>query len=131
MEKPTYYVAVFGKTGPPDKDTVDSGRYPLGIRGSDTPGERGDILLLYCTDSHEDASSSVPGIGVVLTKNKESIYYRYLPFVSPLSKDQIEKTFTYQDREKLTGIRFNNYWLFEISNESFSNTTQGVLINWP
>jgi len=79
MEKPTYYVAVFGKTGPPDKDTVDSGRFPLGIRGTDTPGERGDILLLYRTDSHEDTSSSAQGIGVVLTKNKESIYYRYLP----------------------------------------------------
>lgn len=50
MKKPMYYVAVFGKPGPPDKDTVDSGRYPLGIRGTDTPGERGDIILLCCTD---------------------------------------------------------------------------------
>jgi hypothetical protein len=131
MKKPAYYVAVFGKSGPPDKDTVDSGRYPLGIRGSDTPGERGDILLLYCTDSHEDTAGCVPGIGVVLTKNKESIYYRYLPFVYPLSKYQIEKTFTDEDMEKLTGMRINNYWLFEISNESFGNTTKGILINWP
>jgi hypothetical protein len=131
MKKPAYFVAVFGKTGPPDKDTVDSGRYPLGIRGTDTPGERGDILLLYCMASHEENSSSVPGIGVVLTKNKESIYYRYLPFSSPLSKDKIEKTFTDEDRRKLIGIRFNTYWIFDISNESFSNATRGIEINWP
>jgi hypothetical protein len=131
MKKPTYYVAVFGKPVPPEKDTVESGRYPLGIRGTDTPGERGDMILLYRTDSNEGAAVSVPGIGVVLTKNKESIYYRFLPFVSPLTTDQIGITFTDQDREKLTGIGNNTYWLFEISNESFRNATKGVLINWP
>ena len=131
MKKPLYYVAVFGKPGPPDKDTVDSERYPLGIRGTDTPGERGDILLLYTTDSHEENSGIVSGIGVVLTKNREAIYYRYLPFSSPLSRDQIEGTFTDEDRGKLNEIRLNTYWLFEISSESFSNTTKGVVINWP
>jgi len=131
MKKPMYYVAVFGKPGPPDKDTVDSERYPLGIRGTDTPGERGDILLLYCTDSHEENSGIVSGIGVVLTKNREAIYYRYLPFSSPLSRDQIERTFTDEDRGKLNEIRLNTYWLFEISSESFSNTTKGAVINWP
>jgi hypothetical protein len=43
VREPSYYVAVFGKPGLPDKDTVDSGRYLLGVRGTDTPGERGDI----------------------------------------------------------------------------------------
>jgi len=131
MKRPMYYVAVFGKPDPPDKDTVDSGRYPLGIRGADTPGERGDILLLCCSDSHEGSSGIVSGIGVVLTKNREAIYYRYLPFSSPLSRDQMERTFTDQDREKLNEIRFNTYWLFEISNESFINATRGVVIDWP
>jgi hypothetical protein len=131
MKNPMYYVAVFGKPGPPDKDTVDSGRYPLGIRGTDTPGERGDIMLLYCTDGHEDNSGIVTGIGVVLTKNRESIYYRYLPFSSPLSRDQIEETFTDEDRGKLKEIKVNTYWLFEITRESFSDTTRGVVINWP
>lgn len=131
MKKPTYYVAVFGKPEPPDRDTVDSGRFHLGIRGTDTPGERGDIILLYCTDGYAENIISVPGIGIVLTKNKDSIYYRYLPFSSPISKDQIDKTFTDEERKTLNSIRFNTYWLFDISNESFRNATRGVLINWP
>ena len=131
MKKPAYYVAVFGKPEPPDKDTVDSGRYYLGIRGSDTPGERGDILLLYCTASLGDNMMSVPGIGIVLTKTKESIFYRYLPFTSPISKDKIDRAFTEEDRKKFTSIRFNTYWLFDISHESFSNATRDISINWP
>ncbi|MBE0605692.1 MAG: hypothetical protein IH610_05310 [Deltaproteobacteria bacterium] len=131
MRDPAYFVAVFGKPEPPEKDTVDSGRYPLGIRGTDTPGERGDVLLLYCKDSHGGNSNIVKGIGVVLTKNREAIYYRYLPFSSPLSRDQIEKTFTDDDREKLLRIASNSYWLFEISGESFRNATRGVVISWP
>src|SRR3990170_1421201 len=110
MKKPTYYVAVFGKPEPPDKDTVDSGRFYLGLRGTDTPGERGDI---------------------VLTKTKDSIYYRYLPFSSSISKDQLDNAFTEEDRNKLISIRSNTYWLFDIALESFSNATRGVLINWP
>jgi hypothetical protein len=131
MRNPKYYVAVFGKPEPPDKDTVDSGRYYLGKRGIDTPGERGDILLLYCTASYADDFMSVPGIGIVLTKNKDSIFYRYLPFSSPISKDKIDKTFTDEDRIKFTNIRFNTYWLFDISHESFCNATKGLFIGWP
>jgi hypothetical protein len=131
MKNPAYFVAVFGKPDPPDKDTADTGRYPLGIRGTDTPGERGDILLLCCADSHVGNSSIVSGIGVVLTKNREAIYYRYLPFSSPLSRDQVERVFTGQDREKLNQTRINTYWLFEISKESFRNAARGVVIDWP
>jgi len=131
MKKPTYYVAVFGKPEPPDKDPVDSGRYYLGIRGTDTPGERGDILLLYSTTSYADNIMSVTGIGIVLTRTKESIFYRYLPFTSPIPKDQIDKVFTDEDRIKFTNIRFNTYWLFDISHESFRNATRGLIINWP
>jgi len=131
MKKPAYYLAVFGKPDPPDKDTVDSGRYYLGIRGTDTPGERGDIILLCCTSSYSEDTIIAPGIGIVLTKNKESIFYRYLPFSSPISKDKIDETFTGEDRKKLSSIKFNTYWLFDISSESFSNATRGVFINWP
>jgi len=131
MKKPSYYVAVFGKPGPPDNDTADSGRYHLGIRGNDTPGERGDILLIYCTANDADNFMSVPGIGIVLTKTKETIFYRYLPFTSPISKDEIEKSFTDEDRGKFTNIIFNTYWLFPISNESFINATRSLTIDWP
>ena len=131
MKKPSYFLAVFGKPEPPDKDPVDSGRYYLGIRGTDTPGERGDILLLYCTASHVENFMSVPGIGIVLTKTKDSIFYRYLPFSSPISKDHLDKTFTDEDRGKFTNIKFNTYWLFDISHESFSNAIRGSIIDWP
>lgn len=131
MKKPTYYVAVFGKPEPPDKDTVDSGRFYLGLRGVDTPGERGDVLLLYSAAGNEENMMIAAGAGIVLTKTKDSIYFRYLPFSSPVSKDRIDNAFTEEDRKKLTSISYNTYWLFDISRESFSNATKGVLINWP
>jgi len=131
MKKPAYYIAVFGKPEPPDKDTVDSGRFHLGIRGADTPGERGDIMLLYGPAGYAENIMCAQGIGIILTKTKESIFYRYLPFPSPISKEQIDKTFSNEDREKLNGIKTNIYWLFDISHESFSNATKDVLINWP
>lgn len=131
MKNPSCYLAVFGKPEPPDKDTADSGRFALGIRGPDTPGERGDLLLLYCTASCAENFMSAPGIGIVLTKTKDSIFYRYLPFATPISKDHLDKTFTDEDRKTLTNMRFNTYWLFDISHESFSNATRGLLIDWP
>jgi len=131
MKKPAYYVAVFGKPEPPDKDTADSGRFYLGLRGTDTPGDRGDILLLYRMDGTADNSMSVPGLGVVPTKTRDFIFYRYLPFSSPISKDQIDKALADEDREKFTDIGSNTYWIFDISNESFRNATKGVFIHWP
>ena len=131
MKKPGYYVAVFGKPEPPDKDTVDSGRFYLGLRGADTPGERGDILLLYSAAGNEENMMNAAGAGIVLTKTKDSIFYRYLPFSSPISKDRIDNAFTEEDRNKLSGIKFNTYWLIDISPESFGNATRGVSIDWP
>jgi hypothetical protein len=131
MKNPAYYVAVFGKPEPPDKDTVDSGRFYLGLRGADTPGERGDILLLYGAAGSEENIMSAAGVGIVLTKTKDSIFYRYLPFSSPISRDRIDNAFTEEDRKKLTSMRINTYWLFDISRESFDNATRGVSINWP
>ncbi|MFA6148931.1 MAG: hypothetical protein WC899_12055 [bacterium] len=131
MKKPAYYLAVFGKPEPPEKDTADSGRYPLGIRGTDTPGDRGDILLLCCAAGQAENSMSVPGIGIVLTKTKESIFYRYLPFSTPVSKEQLDKALTDEDRNKFSGIQLNTYWLFDMSHESFRNATRGLMISWP
>jgi len=131
MKQPAYYFAVFGKPEPPDKDTPDSGRFFLGLRGADTPGERGDILLLYGPAGNGEGVMCSAGAGIVLTKTKDSIYYRYLPFSSPISKDRVESAFTEDDRNKLTGIRSNTYWIFGISRESFGNATRGVSIDWP
>lgn len=131
MEKPKYYVAVFGDPNPPYKDTVESGKYHLGIRGTEIPTDPGDIILLYCTGNYPEHFMQVPGIGIVLNKDKEYIYYRYLPLFSPISKDIIDKSFATDDKEKFNNIRFDTYWLFEISRESFSNAMGENSINWP
>ena len=131
MKEPTYYVAIFGNPDPPEKDTVESGKYHLGIRGTDIPGERGDIILLYCTGSYAKHFMRVPGIGILLTKDKKSIYYRYLPLSTPIPKDHIDGSFTEEDKNKFSNIRFDNFWMFKISKESFCNATMNVSINWP
>ncbi len=131
MKTPAYYVAVFGKPEPPDKDTMDSGRFYLGLRGADTPGERGDILLLYGPAGNEGNAMVAAGAGIVLTKTKDSIFYRYLPFSLPISKETVENAFTDEDREKLESMKFNTYWLFDISRDSFGNATRDALVLWP
>jgi len=131
MKNPTYYVAIFGNPDPPEKDNVESGRYHLGIRGTGIPGERGDIMLLYCTGGYAEHYMSIPGIGIILTKTSDSIYYRYLPLVNPIVKDDIDKYFINEDKKKFTNIRFNSYWLFEISRESFFAATENLSIKWP
>ncbi|MGV7930764.1 MAG: hypothetical protein AB2L13_18005 [Spirochaetota bacterium] len=131
MKKPTYYVAVFGDPDPPEKDTVESGRYHLGISGRSLPGEPGDILLLYCTGNYKGHSCSVPGIGIMLTKDHGTIYYRYLPFVHPISKYTIDNSFIKEDKSKFGNIRFNSHWFFEISRDSFCATIDSVLMSWP
>jgi hypothetical protein len=88
-------------------------------------------MLLYCIATDEEYFISAPGIGIILTKTKEFIFYRYLPFSLPIIKGHIEKTFTDEDANKLKNLRSNTYWLFDISSESFRKATSGVLINWP
>ncbi len=131
MKNPNYYVVVFGNPEPPEKDHVESGRYHLGIRGTDIPGESGDILLPYCTGSYLEHYMSVPGIGIVLTKDTDSIYYRYLPLSKPISKDHIDQSFTNEDRKKFSNIRFDSFWMFPISSESFRKSLRDILIQWP
>lgn len=131
MKKPAYYVAVFGKPEPPDKDTPDSGMFFLGKRGADTPGERGDILLLYSASGPAGSGMYAPGIGIVLTKSKEYIYYRYLPFSSPISKDTLEIALTDDDRKIFSEVGSNKYWLLAISHDSFRNATRDASIVWP
>ena len=88
-------------------------------------------MLLYCTGGYAEHYMSIPGIGIILTKTSDSIYYRYLPLVNPIVKDDIDKYFINEDKKKFTNIRFNSYWLFEISRESFFAATENLSIKWP
>lgn len=131
MKNPTYYVAIFGDPDPPEKDTVESGIYHLGIRGTDIPGEQGDIILLYCTGNYLEHFQCAPGVGIILSKDKEAIYYRYLPLSRSIALYNIKDAFNDEDGQKLSNIRFKSYWLFEISRDSFCNAIKNVSVNWP
>ena len=74
---------------------------------------------------------NAPGVGIVLTKTRDFIYYAYLPFLSPLSWGRIDKAFTDVDRNKLNALKSNTYWLLDISRESFVEATRDAPIRWP
>ncbi len=130
MKEPRYFLAVFGDPIPPDRDAVESGKYYLGTTKVAITAERGDILLLYCTDAYSEHSLSVPGIGVVLTKYNDCIFYRYLPLAVPISRDQILGSFTEEDKRSFLNIRYNSFRMFEISRQSFLDTVRNASINW-
>lgn len=131
MKEPKYYVAVFGDPKPPERDVVESGKYHLGGRGTGIAGERGDILLLYCTDSYAKHPLSVPGIGIVLTRFSDYLFYRYLPLSVPVGKDRIDAFFTEEDKRNFSNVRSDGFRMFEISRQSFRDALEGVSVAWP
>lgn len=122
MNAPKYFLSVFGDPKPPDKDTVESGIYHPNPKFVPFPTDPGDFLILYCTSGYLEYSMCAPGIGVVLDTTETEIYYRYLPFTKPISKDELDINFELVDKKKLSNIRFSTYWLFEISRHSFLAT---------
>jgi hypothetical protein len=73
----------------------------------------------------------VPGIGVALSTDAESVGYRWLPFKEPIAESWIDKAFTHSDRKKFGDRRFSSHQLFEISSKSFSDTIANHEIDWP
>ncbi len=129
MANPQYYIAVFGDPDSPDKDLVESGVYrpssdPLPVR-------TGDILLLYCTGGYKGHEMEVPGIGVALAVDDKAIRYRYLPFLVPISKNDLDRTLDETDLHKFRNIRFNTFRLLEISKTSFARSVASKAIAWP
>ena len=131
MDTPRYFVAVFGEPSPPNKDTIESGIYHPDQKLAPFPSEPGDILLIYCTDNYPAHRMEVPGFGIVLGTDDQTVRYRYLPLVKSIPKSKIERSFGADDIAKFKSRRFSTYWLFEISKESFLRTVgkQGIL--WP
>jgi hypothetical protein len=118
-----YFVAVFGDPGnPPDKDLVESGRYIPDPKYAPFPVSPGDFMLLYCTEKYPGHPKEVPGMGLVTRVDQESVEYRWVPFIVPISRKAINKTFEADDSRKLRGanIRFSSQWIIEISRQSFS-----------
>jgi hypothetical protein len=131
MNSPKCFVAVFGDPQPPRKNRVESGEYRPDPRYAPFQTEPGHLMLLYCTGSYPRHSMKIPGIGVVLSTDGESVKYRWLPFKEPIAKSRIDEKFAPADLEKFGDRRFSSRWLFEISLKSFSDTAANQEIDWP
>jgi len=51
----------------------------------------------------------VPGLGVVLHVDNETVRYRYLPLSKPVSKERIEQEFLPGDLAKFRNRRFYTF----------------------
>ena len=80
--------------------------------------QTGDVMLLYCTLRYSGQSMKIPGVGVVLSTDAESVAYRWLPFKDPLAESWVDKAFTDSDRKKFGDRRFSSHQLFEISSNA-------------
>jgi hypothetical protein len=127
---PRYFIAVFGAPQPPQKDLVESGLYHPATKFAPFPVARGDVMLLYCTSGYTEHYMEAPGIGIALDIDDECIKYRWLPFAQPISKAAIDSLLESEDRAKFGNIRFDAFWLFEISPSSFSRIAVGRMIAW-
>lgn len=131
MSSPGYFFAMFGDPRPPEKDRVESGIYHPNPQTAPFPTQPGDFLLLYCTGNYAEHALSFPGVGVVLGQDHEIIKYRYIPLVQPIPKQKIDSSFVPDDLTKFHNIRFNTFWLFQISRRSFVTTIGIPEIAWP
>lgn len=130
MSKPRYFISVFGKPDPPDKDLIESGIYHPEPKYAPFSPDPGDILLVYCTAGYISHSMVSPGIGIVLGKDSRKIHYRWVPFADAVPRSVIDQRFDPDDLKKLGNIRFSSQWLFEISRDSFSKTVRDRAIQW-
>lgn len=126
---PKYFVAVFGEPEP-GKDTVESGVYTPDPKYAPFPVNPGDLMLLYCTASYSAYSLQVPGVGVVLSADREHVKYRWLPFAQPIQKADLDRNLEADDAANMRNIRFASKWLFEISQQSFAKTLGTRAITW-
>lgn len=129
MNKPRYFIAVFGDPQP-NKDPVDSGVYTPDPKYAPFPAKAGDVMLLYCTASYTAYPMQVPGIGVVLAVDRDHIEHRWIPFAQPIKKSIFGANLDPGDAAKMRDIRFSSRWLFEISQQSFSKTVGDQVTAW-
>jgi len=131
MSSPSYFFALFGDPNPPEKDMVESGLYHPHPDTAPFPTKPGDVLLLYCAASYQEHALQIPGIGVTLKSDEKVISYRYLPFAEAIPKYKIDQGFAPDDAGKFKNIRFNRFWLFKISKDSFVRVVGEQRILWP
>ena len=71
-----------------------------------------------------------PGLGVVLSADQKRTDYRWIPFAQPIAKHDIDRNLDPDDATKMGNIRFESYWLFEISQQSFSKVVGNRSTAW-
>ncbi len=128
---PHHYVAVFGDPYAPGHVHVEDGAY--GHRNLPTGLSAGDMLLLYCTGTYKRYPRSVPGIGIVSSVEHATrdFWYDYLPLRQALPLELLRFRLSGPDQDKLANIRFDTYWFFRVSAESFRAVMQGALLGRP
>lgn len=132
MRKPHYFVAVFGDPRP-DKDPVESGVYTAGPGYPPFPLTSGDVMLLYCTAEYIAHSMEIAGLGIVLRvsrKDTEFIEYRWIPFVKPISKSEIDRAFEPSDRDSMQHLGVKARRVFQVNEQSFFKAVSGRMPAW-
>ena len=129
--RPHHYLAVYGDPDAPGHVHVEDGKY--GHRDLPRSLEPGDMVLLYCTGTYRRYSQSVPGIGIVTEVDypNRDFWYEYLPLREPIPLDAVRFRLEDADREQFANIRFDTFWFFRISAESFRNVMAGALLGRP
>ena len=117
-----YYLAVFGDPTLPDHVTVEEGHFGV---SSGWPVElaKSDRVLLYCTESYRLYSKSVPGVGVVEGVDHENhrFFFEYRRLDKRVPLEEVRLALHPDDRVKLANIRFDSFWLFQITPRSYRN----------
>ena len=126
---PRYFVVVFGDPGM-HGDPVDSGVYTSGVGYPPFTASPGDLLLLYCTEEYPGFPKQAPGIGVAFRTQSTSIEYRWIPFATPISRDEIGATFASGDYDKMRQLGIKARRVFDVSRESFNATVAGRQFAW-
>jgi len=129
MHKAKYFVAVFGDPRV-NKEPVESGIYTPDPHYAPLAVKLGDVMLLYCTVSYAAYPMQIPGTGIALRVNRETIEYRWIPYVDAIPTHVIDVNFEPGDLKQMRDIRFTAGWLFEISKQSFSKTVGDRLTAW-
>jgi hypothetical protein len=86
-------------------------------------------MLLYCTANYPGHSLEIPGLGVVLNVDR-TVEYRWVPFAESIPKAHLDSSFDPEDAAKLKNVRFDAFWLFEISRQSFCKTVSNRVMAW-
>lgn len=122
-----YWLGVFGDPDEVGHVAVEGGMFGH-HRGLPESMAAGDVFLCYCTGTYRRYARSVPGLGVISTVDHANgdFAYDYRAFVQSLPASLLRFRFTEADRWKLGNIRWDTFWLFEVSAASFAAVMAGV-----